>query len=129
MYYKVSVDGIVHSKAVYSVPGVSNEQVKEVLGIYFGNSESSSFWRQFLTIFNKREKNKIMAWKVIRNNLNHYLSDRLKECYSLFNTSLFSNYNVAILNFLKIVKFIFIRDSSISQESNTCHSKKTISRR
>lgn len=48
MHYKVREDGQVKSKAVYSVLGVTTEGTKEVLGIYFGNSESSSFWRQVL---------------------------------------------------------------------------------
>ena len=54
MHYKVRVDGVVQSKAVYSVLGVSNEGLKEVLGIYFGNSESSSFWRQVLNDLQQR---------------------------------------------------------------------------
>jgi len=48
MHYKVREEGIVKSKAVYSVLGVTMEGTKEVLGIYFGTNESSSFWRQVL---------------------------------------------------------------------------------
>jgi putative transposase len=48
MHYKVREEGVVKSKAVYSVLGVSVDGIKEVLGIYFGQSESSSFWRQVL---------------------------------------------------------------------------------
>lgn len=54
MHYKVREDGRVQSKAVYSVLGVSLEGQKEVLGIYFGNSESSSFWRQVLNDLQSR---------------------------------------------------------------------------
>lgn len=54
MHYKVREDGRVQSKAVYSVLGVSLEGEKEVLGIYFGNSESSSFWRQVLNDLQSR---------------------------------------------------------------------------
>lgn len=54
MHYKVREDGQVKSKAVYSVLGVSMEGTKEVLGIYFGTSESSSFWRQVLNNLKER---------------------------------------------------------------------------
>ena len=42
------------SKAVYSVLGLHLDGRKEVLGIYFGNSESSSFWRQVLNDLKQR---------------------------------------------------------------------------
>lgn len=54
MHYKVREDGQVRSKAVYSVLGVTMEGTKEVLGIYFGTSESSSFWRQVLNNLKER---------------------------------------------------------------------------
>ena len=54
MYYKVREDGVVKSKAVYSVLGVTMDGTKEVLGIYFGNSESSGFWRQVLNDIKNR---------------------------------------------------------------------------
>lgn len=54
MHYKVREDGQVKSKAVYSVLGVTMEGTKEVLGIYFGSSESSSFWRQVLNSLKER---------------------------------------------------------------------------
>ena len=54
MHYKVRQDGVVQSKAVYSVLGVNLDGIKEVLGIYFGNSESSSFWRQVLNDLQQR---------------------------------------------------------------------------
>ena len=54
MHYKVREDGQVKSKAVYSVLSVTMEGTKEVLGIYFGSSESSSFWRQVLNNLKER---------------------------------------------------------------------------
>ena len=48
MHFKVREQGKVISKAVYSVLGVNQEGEKQVLGIYFGDSESSSFWRSVL---------------------------------------------------------------------------------
>ena len=54
MHYKVREDGVVRSKAVYSILGVTTEGCKEVLGIYIGNSESASFWRQVLNDFKVR---------------------------------------------------------------------------
>jgi putative transposase len=48
MHFKVRHDGRVQSKAVYSILGVTTEGTKEILGIYFGMSESASFWRQVL---------------------------------------------------------------------------------
>ena len=38
----------VKSKAIYSILAVSTEGQKEVIGIYFGDNESSSFWRSVL---------------------------------------------------------------------------------
>jgi putative transposase len=54
MHYKVREDEQVRSKAVYSVLGVTMDGTKEVLGIYFGNSESASFWRQVLNDLKSR---------------------------------------------------------------------------
>jgi putative transposase len=48
MFFKVREDGSVKSKAIYSILGVTLEGHKEVIGIYFGHVESSSFWRQVL---------------------------------------------------------------------------------
>lgn len=54
MHYKVRQEGLVQSKAVYSVLGVNLDGIKEVLGIYFGSSESASFWRQVLNDLKQR---------------------------------------------------------------------------
>lgn len=48
MYFKVREDDRVKSKAIYSLLAVSAEGQKEVIGIYFGENESASFWRQVL---------------------------------------------------------------------------------
>lgn len=48
MHFKVRHEGMVKSRAIYSVLGVSLEGQKEVIGIYFGDNESSTYWRQVL---------------------------------------------------------------------------------
>ena len=48
MYFKVRDSGVVKTKAIYSILAVSTEGIKEVIGIYFGENESSSFWRQVM---------------------------------------------------------------------------------
>lgn len=48
MHFKVRDNGVVKTKAIYSILGVNCEGEKEVIGIYFGDHESSSFWRQVL---------------------------------------------------------------------------------
>jgi transposase-like protein len=48
MHFKVRENGIVKAKAIYSILGVTIDGQKEVLSIYFGDHESSSFWRQVL---------------------------------------------------------------------------------
>jgi len=48
MHFKVRDEGQVKTKAVYTVLGVNNEGEKQVLGLYFGENESSSFWKQVL---------------------------------------------------------------------------------
>jgi putative transposase len=48
IHFKVRHDGVVKTRAIYSILGVTLEGQKEVIGIYFGENESSSFWRQVL---------------------------------------------------------------------------------
>lgn len=48
MHFKIREDGAVKTKAVYSILGVSTCGEKEVIGVYFGDHESSRFWRQVL---------------------------------------------------------------------------------
>jgi putative transposase len=54
MHYKIRDEGMVKSKAVYSVLGVNMEGEKDVLGVYLGASESSAFWRGVLTNLQER---------------------------------------------------------------------------
>lgn len=48
MHFKVRQDGAVKTKAVYSILAVTVDGQKEVIGIYFGDSEASTFWRSVL---------------------------------------------------------------------------------
>lgn len=48
IHFKVRQDGVVKSKAIYSILAVTVDGQKEVIGIYFGDSEASSFWRSVL---------------------------------------------------------------------------------
>lgn len=48
IHFKVRQDGVVKSKAVYSILAVTADGQKEVIGLYFGENESSSFWRSVL---------------------------------------------------------------------------------
>lgn len=61
MHFKVREQGKVISKAVYSILGVNREGEKQVLGIYFGDNESSSFWRQVLYELQSRGINDIFV--------------------------------------------------------------------
>lgn len=46
VHFKVREHGKVISKAVYSILGINRDGEKQVLGIYFGDKESISYWRQ-----------------------------------------------------------------------------------
>lgn len=48
MHFKVRDNGVVKSKAIYSILGVNCDGEKEVIGIYFGEHESTAFWKQVL---------------------------------------------------------------------------------
>lgn len=48
IHFKVRQDGVVKSKAIYSILAVTTEGQKEVIGIYFGETEGASFWRSVL---------------------------------------------------------------------------------
>lgn len=50
IHYKVKKDGKVVSKCVYSVLGINTDGLKDILGIWIGDSESASFWT---TVFNE----------------------------------------------------------------------------
>lgn len=49
IHFKVRQDGTVRTRAIYSILGVNIEGQKEVIGIYFGETEGASFWRSVLT--------------------------------------------------------------------------------
>ena len=48
IHFKVRHEGVVKSRAVYSVLGITADGGKEIIGIYFGDNESSTYWRQVL---------------------------------------------------------------------------------
>lgn len=49
IHFKVRHEGVVKTRAIYSILGVSTEGQKEVIGIYFGENEGAAFWRSVLT--------------------------------------------------------------------------------
>jgi transposase-like protein len=49
IHFKVRHEGLVKTRAIYSILGVSTEGQKEVIGIYFGENEGAAFWRSVLT--------------------------------------------------------------------------------
>lgn len=54
IHYKVREDHKILSKAAYVCLGISKNGIKDVLGIYIGESESSSFWLGVLTDLKNR---------------------------------------------------------------------------
>src|SRR5437588_6719669 len=48
IHFKVRQEGVVKSKAIYSILAVTIDGQKEVIGLYFGDNEASSFWRSVL---------------------------------------------------------------------------------
>ncbi|MBC7903962.1 MAG: IS256 family transposase [Gemmatimonadaceae bacterium] len=48
IHFKVRHEGVVKTKAIYSVLAVTTDGQKEVIGIYFGENEGSAFWRSVL---------------------------------------------------------------------------------
>jgi putative transposase len=78
MYFKVREDGQVKSKAIYSLLAVSMEGQKEVIGIYFGENESASFWRQVLFDLQERGLKDILIACI--DNLSGF-ADAIEEMY------------------------------------------------
>ncbi len=78
MHFKVRQDGVVQSKAVYNILGVNIEGSKEVLGIYFGDSESSRFWRQVLHDLKQRGVSDILVACI--DNLNGF-ADSIEDLF------------------------------------------------
>lgn len=54
MHLKVKEDGKVITKALYNILGVDTEGKKQILGVYFSESEGANFWLQVLTDLNNR---------------------------------------------------------------------------
>jgi putative transposase len=54
IHYKVKEQGSIKTKAVYCVIGLNREGVKDLLGLYIGESEGSRFWLQILTDIQNR---------------------------------------------------------------------------
>lgn len=54
IHYKVRVDGKVICKAAYTCLGIDKNGLKDVLGIYIGENESSTFWLSVLTDLQNR---------------------------------------------------------------------------
>ena len=54
IHYKVKEDGKIVSKAVYVALAINLEGIREVLGFYIGDSESSKFWMQVFTDLSNR---------------------------------------------------------------------------
>jgi putative transposase len=54
IHYKVRQEGRVVNKAVYCVLGIDDQGMKDVLGIYLGESEGAKFWLGVLTDLSNR---------------------------------------------------------------------------
>lgn len=54
IHFKVREEGKVRSKAAYTILGLDQRGMKDVLGIYLGESEGARFWLQVLTDLSNR---------------------------------------------------------------------------
>lgn len=54
IHFKVKKDGKIISKAAYVCLGIDSEGMKDILGIYIGENESSTFWLSVLTDLQNR---------------------------------------------------------------------------
>lgn len=54
MHVKVRTDGRVRTRAVYCVLGVNRDGIKDLLGIYLGESEGAKFWLHVLNDLKER---------------------------------------------------------------------------
>lgn len=64
IHYKVREDGQIKSKAAYVVLGVNLEGIKEVIGIWIGESESSKFWLGVLNDMKNRGLDDVLIFSV-----------------------------------------------------------------
>lgn len=54
IHFKVRKDGKIVSKAAYVCLGINSDGFKDILGIYIGENESSTFWLSVLTDLQNR---------------------------------------------------------------------------
>ncbi len=54
MHFKVKDNGRIQSKAIYTVLGINKTGRKEILGLYFSESEGANFWLSVLTELQNR---------------------------------------------------------------------------
>lgn len=54
MYYKVKDEGVVKTRCLYNILGITTEGKKEILGTYVSESESANFWLSVLTDLQNR---------------------------------------------------------------------------
>ncbi|SJZ72952.1 Transposase, Mutator family [Garciella nitratireducens DSM 15102] len=54
IHYKVREDNQIKRKAVYVVLGINMDGIKDILGIWIGESESSKFWLSVLNELKNR---------------------------------------------------------------------------
>jgi transposase-like protein len=78
MYYKVREEGKVVTKALYNIIGVNSQGIKELLGIYISQSESSRFWLQVLEDLKSRGVQDILIACI--DNLNGF-ADAIREVF------------------------------------------------
>jgi transposase-like protein len=64
IHYKVREDGQIKSKAAYVVLGVNLDGLKEVIGIWIGENESSKFWLGVLNDLKNRGVEEILIFSV-----------------------------------------------------------------
>ncbi|VHP98722.1 transposase, mutator type; transposase, mutator type [Clostridioides difficile] len=64
IHYKVRSEGRIINKAAYIAIGVNLEGIKEVLGIWIGENESSKYWLKVLTDVKNRGVKDILITSV-----------------------------------------------------------------
>lgn len=64
IHYKVREDGQIKSKAAYVVLGITMDGIKDILGIWIGESESSKFWLGVLNELKNRGVNDVLIFSV-----------------------------------------------------------------
>lgn len=61
IHFNVKTNGVIGKSAAYVVLGISRNGIKEVLGIYIGESESSKFWLSVLNDIKNRGVKEILV--------------------------------------------------------------------